>query len=156
MFFLKATTFIFQILFKFYLRIIIILYTLKKKSKVLELFSTTLKFECLSFLSVDNKYGRKKSKISNKKKEKKIYYWTYMLWKILKLTLLKHGRTLGMTSLKPSMLGIKSILGPIQLKAFMMLNSRPCSTPSTIKNEQKNIERVVWYTCMLRNIQIDG
>ena len=65
-----------------------------------------------------------------------------MLWKILKLTLLKHGRTLGTTSLGPSMLGIKSILGPIQLKGFMMLNSRPCSTPYTIKNEKKILRRL--------------
>lgn len=58
-----------------------------------------------------------------------------------RLTLLKHARTLGTPSLGPSMPGMKSILGPIQLKGLTMVNSSPFSAPSaaTIKkgNQKK-------------------
>ncbi|PON39579.1 hypothetical protein TorRG33x02_342330 [Trema orientale] len=52
-------------------------------------------------------------------------------------TLLKHARTLGTPSLGPSIPGMKSILGPIQLKGLTMVNSRPFSAPSAI-----NIKKV--------------
>ena len=60
-----------------------------------------------------------------------------MLWQMLKLTLLKHARTLGTPSLGPSMPGMKSILGPIQLKGLTMVNSRPFSAPSAVNNNNK-------------------
>ncbi|MFS7989523.1 hypothetical protein Hanom_Chr11g01047931 [Helianthus anomalus] len=41
-----------------------------------------------------------------------------------------HARTLGTPSLGPSIPGMKSILGPIQLKGLTMVNSRPFSAPS--------------------------
>ncbi|PON53403.1 hypothetical protein PanWU01x14_202850 [Parasponia andersonii] len=54
-------------------------------------------------------------------------------------TLLKHARTLGTPSLGPSIPGIKSILGPIQLKGLTMVNSRPFSAPSAI-NIKKEVK----------------
>lgn len=57
----------------------------------------------------------------------------------LEHTLLKHARTLGTPSLGPSMPGMKSILGPIQLKGLTMVNSRPFSAPSAAINRgEKN------------------
>ena len=56
---------------------------------------------------------------------------------MLKLTLLKHARTLGTPSLGPSMPGMKSILGPLQLKGLTMVNSRPFSAPSAVNNKKK-------------------
>lgn len=46
------------------------------------------------------------------------------------ITLLKQARTLGTPSVGPSIPGMKSILGPIQLKGLTMVNLRPCSAPS--------------------------
>lgn len=47
-------------------------------------------------------------------------------------TLLKQANTLGTPSLGPSMPGMKSILGPIQLKGLTMVNSKPFSAPSAV------------------------
>lgn len=55
----------------------------------------------------------------------------------LEHTLLKHARTLGTPSLGPSMPGMKSILGPIQLKGLTMVNSRPFSAPSAAIDREK-------------------
>lgn len=52
---------------------------------------------------------------------------------MVKHTLLKQARTLGTPSLGPSIPGMKSILGPIQLKGLTMVNSRPFSAPSAAK-----------------------
>lgn len=49
-------------------------------------------------------------------------------------TLLKQANTLGTPSLGPSIPGIKSILGPIQLKGLTMVNSKPFSAPSAAKH----------------------
>lgn len=56
------------------------------------------------------------------------------------LTLLKHAKTLGTPSLGPSMPGIKSILGPIQLKGLTMVKSRPFSAPSAGRNKKLSEE----------------
>ena len=65
---------------------------------------------------------------------------------MLKLTLLKHARTLGTPSLGPSMPGMKSILGPIQLKGLTMVNSRPFSAPSAVNNNNKKKIRKIYET----------
>nr|GMD25459.1 hypothetical protein TorRG33x02_342330 [Ipomoea batatas] len=54
----------------------------------------------------------------------------------LKRLLLKHANTLGTPSLGPSMPGMKSILGPIQLKGLTMVNSSPFSAPSARSTSQ--------------------
>lgn len=51
-------------------------------------------------------------------------------------TLLKHAKTLGTPSLGPSMPGMKSILGPIQLKGLTIVKSRPFSAPSAAFNKK--------------------
>lgn len=56
------------------------------------------------------------------------------LKKKCKLTLLKHARTRGTPSLGPSMPGMKSIRGPIQLKGLTIVNSKPFSAPSAANN----------------------
>ena len=58
--------------------------------------------------------------------------------KKVQLTLLKHARTLGTPSLGPSMPGMKSILGPIQLKGLTMVNSRSFSAPSAAMDKKRN------------------
>ena len=65
---------------------------------------------------------------------------------MLKLTLLKHARTLGTPSLGPSMPGMKSILGPIQLKGLTMVNSRPFSAPSAVNNNNNKKIRKIYET----------
>lgn len=52
-------------------------------------------------------------------------------------TLLKQARTLGTPSLGPSMPGMKSILGPIQLKGLTIVKSSPFSAPSAVKHKKK-------------------
>lgn len=47
-------------------------------------------------------------------------------------TLLKQANTLGTPSLGPSMPGMKSILGPIQLNGLTIVNSKPFSAPSAV------------------------
>lgn len=49
-------------------------------------------------------------------------------------TLLKHARTRGTPSLGPSIPGMKSILGPIQLNGLTIVNSKPFSAPSAVNN----------------------
>ena len=61
----------------------------------------------------------------------------YKYLKEIELTLLKHARTLGTPSLGPSMPGMKSILGPIQLKGLTIVNSRPFSAPSAANNKKE-------------------
>ncbi len=53
-------------------------------------------------------------------------------------TLLKHARTLGTPSVGPSMPGMKSIMGPIQLKGLTIVNSRPFSAPSAVINKTRS------------------
>lgn len=53
------------------------------------------------------------------------------------LTLLKQARTLGTPSAGPSIPGIKSILGPIQLKGLTIVNSRPFSAPSAVTDNKR-------------------
>jgi hypothetical protein len=56
----------------------------------------------------------------------------------IRLTLLKQARTRGTPSLGPSTPGIKSILGPIQLKGLTMVNSSPFSAPSAVIIKKRN------------------
>lgn len=74
------------------------------------------------------------------RKNRTPWYKLYVVYKA-QLTLLKHARTLGTPSLGPSIPGIKSILGPIQLKGLTMVNSRPFSAPSAIKIISKKIKK---------------
>ena len=53
--------------------------------------------------------------------------------KLTEHTLLKQARTLGTPSLGPSMPGMKSILGPIQLNGLTIVKSIPFSAPSAGK-----------------------
>lgn len=50
--------------------------------------------------------------------------------KCWRITLLKHARTRGIESLGPSMPGMKSMRGPIQLNGRTMVNFIPFSAPS--------------------------
>ena len=53
------------------------------------------------------------------------------------LTLLKQAKTRGTPSLGPSTPGMKSILGPIQLKGLTMENLRPFSAPSAMQKKKR-------------------
>jgi len=53
-----------------------------------------------------------------------------------KLTLLKQANTLGTLSLGPSIPGIKSMRGPIQLNGLTIVNSRSFSAPSAAKTKK--------------------
>jgi hypothetical protein len=79
------------------------------------------------------------TKIQNKRetKKSKISKFTNDMTKT-DHTLLKHARTLGTPSVGPSMPGMKSIMGPIQLKGLTIVNSRPFSTPSTVINKTRS------------------
>jgi len=79
------------------------------------------------------------TKIQNKreKQKSKISKFTKDMTKT-DHTLLKHARTLGTPSVGPSMLGMKSILGPIQLKGLTIVNSRPFSTPPAVINKTRS------------------
>jgi hypothetical protein len=57
-------------------------------------------------------------------------------------TLLKQAKTRGTPSLGPSTPGIKSILGPIQLKGLTIVNSRPFSAPSAGENSKTTLVRM--------------
>ena len=57
---------------------------------------------------------------------------------------------------RPSMVRKNSIIRLILLKGLTMVNCMSCSAPLAVKNETKIQLKLVWYTCVVRNIQIDG